>query len=292
MSTIETTTVPGTDVRRGDLLIDNNGTPHCVDLLDTVRGVLAGTYGPLGPGARIAYSTRTGRPALLPDGLRVLTADDKVTVALPRPPAEEIICTRWHAAHVDVEPDESMLTYPLTADHRPDLVDYDHSVTVERVAALTAREWWPRQRKEYAGRLAVVERHNGKLTKICCVGGHDGIGNNQQAMDQAARGTARTYRATYVPWDDIEAAELAYPLSDEYRTDLRAHGHTITVERLAENIAHRLGQAAHVGELVIVERFEGRLGKVIYGGDSDPEDTAESLARIYGATYVSWDGAQ
>ncbi|MEV0660167.1 hypothetical protein ACIBI3_02160 [Actinomadura luteofluorescens] len=85
--------------------------------------------------------------------------------------------------------------FPGIADYRPDLDG--HTITVERVDRVTAREWiyvasdW----ESLIGRRAVVERHDGRLSKVCAIEGVDGV----RSVFVAARATASTYGARYVP---------------------------------------------------------------------------------------------
>lgn len=72
------------------------------------------------------------------------------------------------------------------------------------------------------------------------------------------------------------------------RPELDGYGHTITVEKADRELceAARL-PLDHVGEQVVVERTDGRIGKVVIPpADETPHDTARALAHIYGATYV------
>jgi len=72
------------------------------------------------------------------------------------------------------------------------------------------------------------------------------------------------------------------------RPELSGYGHTITVERADRELceAARL-PLDHVGKRVVVERTDGRIGKVVIPpADETPHDTARALAHIYGATYV------
>ncbi|WP_049563017.1 WhiB family transcriptional regulator [Nonomuraea sp. SBT364] len=68
-----------------------------------------------------------------------------------------------------------------------------HTITVERLDPVTAAEVG---RPEAACKLAVVERYDGRLGKICAVES-DLWGS--VTIDQCARGIARTYGARYVP---------------------------------------------------------------------------------------------
>lgn len=86
--------------------------------------------------------------------------------------------------------------YPLIAEERPDLAGHDHTITVERVDPATARAQIPdRHPAELLGGLAVVERHHGRLMKVC-VTEPDLWG---VAAEQAAKSYASTYGARYIP---------------------------------------------------------------------------------------------
>lgn len=74
-------------------------------------------------------------------------------------------------------------------DHRPDLAEMPHTITIERLDARTAREV---NMSERAGLLVLVERHNGRVGKIMRI-------TWQDMAETAAKNTAHVYGATYVP---------------------------------------------------------------------------------------------
>ncbi|WP_242892542.1 hypothetical protein [Actinomadura litoris] len=74
-----------------------------------------------------------------------------------------------------------------------------HTVTVERANRAAARLWagivsnW----EALIGARAVVERQDGRLTKVCAVAGADGVGDEE--LEAAAQCIAGTYGARYAP---------------------------------------------------------------------------------------------
>lgn len=74
-------------------------------------------------------------------------------------------------------------------DHRPDLAEMPHTITIERLDARTARDV---NMSERAGLLVLVERHNGRAGKIMRI-------TWQDMAETAAKNTAHVYGATYVP---------------------------------------------------------------------------------------------
>lgn len=61
--------------------------------------------------------------------------------------------------------------YPLITSQRPDLAEWPHTVTVERVDPATAHAWRHAHRPDgLVGTLAVVERHHGRLVMAHRVG--------------------------------------------------------------------------------------------------------------------------
>ncbi|KAB2347288.1 hypothetical protein [Actinomadura rudentiformis] len=70
-----------------------------------------------------------------------------------------------------------------------------HTITIERCDRETAQARWDvADRMALWGRLAVVERTDGRLSKVCAIEGVDYVTD----IEQAAEGTARTYGARYV----------------------------------------------------------------------------------------------
>lgn len=88
-------------------------------------------------------------------------------------------------------------------DHRPDLAEMPHTITIERLDARTAREV---NMSERAGLLVLVERHNGRVGKIMRI-------TWQDMAETAAKNTAHVYGATYVPETD-ETDETAQADAD------------------------------------------------------------------------------
>jgi hypothetical protein len=85
---------------------------------------------------------------------------------------------------------------PLIASLRVDLVDQPHTITIERVDVETARaQWAASEYHTHIDELAIVERHEGRLSKVCWVASQSRLGT---PMDLIARVTAHTYRATYI----------------------------------------------------------------------------------------------
>lgn len=90
--------------------------------------------------------------------------------------------------------------YPVIINERTDLARAGHTITVERVDRATARAWIGIVRDRWEaliGRRTVVERHDGRLFKVCAIEGVDGVPD--AVIDATAEGTARTYGARYVP---------------------------------------------------------------------------------------------
>ncbi|TDB83431.1 hypothetical protein E1264_28550 [Actinomadura sp. KC216] len=82
-----------------------------------------------------------------------------------------------------------------------------HTITIEQVDRETARQWMSvaHDWESLIGRLSVVERHDGWLSKVCAIEGVDGITGD--VLREAAQGTARTYGARYVPvWSDPDSS--------------------------------------------------------------------------------------
>lgn len=85
--------------------------------------------------------------------------------------------------------------YPVITGERPALAALDHTITVERVDPATARAWIPVHRPDdLIGGLAVVERHNGRLAKVCAL-----EPDMLTGPEATARSYASGYGARYVP---------------------------------------------------------------------------------------------
>lgn len=89
--------------------------------------------------------------------------------------------------------------HPLVTRDRAGLTG--HTVTVERadrnaarMFAGTVQDW-----QALIGRLCVVERHDGRLGKVCDVAGVNGLGDGEDDVAFAASCTAHAYGARYVP---------------------------------------------------------------------------------------------
>lgn len=98
----------------------------------------------------------------------------------------------------DLKPQSTGRPYPVIVEERGDLAG--HTITVERVDRATARAWIGIVRDRWEsliGRRAIVERHDGRLGKVCAIAGVDGITGEE--IEHAAEATARTYGARYVP---------------------------------------------------------------------------------------------
>lgn len=76
----------------------------------------------------------------------------------------------------------------------------------------------------------------------------------------------------------------------DHRADLSAAGHTITVETLTPDTARKINQPKAAGQLAVIERMDGRAGKICATQqdlrDGTIEDSARSYAHTYGATYM------
>ncbi|MUN41455.1 hypothetical protein [Actinomadura litoris] len=89
--------------------------------------------------------------------------------------------------------------HPLITRERAGLTG--HTVTVERVGRDAARQFagtvpnW----EGLIGRLAVVERTDGRLGKVCDVAGVNGLGDGEDDVVFAASSVACAYGARYVP---------------------------------------------------------------------------------------------
>lgn len=98
----------------------------------------------------------------------------------------------------DLNPPPADGRFPVIVEERGGLTG--HTITVERVDRATARAWIGIVRdgwESLIGRRAVVERHAGRLGKVCAIQGVHGITADE--IEHAAAGTARTYGARYVP---------------------------------------------------------------------------------------------
>ena len=85
--------------------------------------------------------------------------------------------------------------YPIVAEERPALAELPHTITVERVDPVTARAWMRvHHPDETIGGLAVVERHNGRLAKVCAL-----EPDMLTGPEATARSYASGYGARYVP---------------------------------------------------------------------------------------------
>lgn len=85
--------------------------------------------------------------------------------------------------------------YPLITEERPALAGLPHTITVERVDPVTARAWVPIHRPDaLLGGLAVVERHRGRLSKVCAL-----EPDLHTDAETTARSYADGYGARYVP---------------------------------------------------------------------------------------------
>lgn len=73
-----------------------------------------------------------------------------------------------------------------------------HTITIETADTATARHWigivedW----RQLIGRRCVVERHDGRLGKVCSIDGADGVSNDD--IEAIADAVAYTYGARYV----------------------------------------------------------------------------------------------
>ncbi|MEV4287381.1 hypothetical protein AB0K40_17895 [Nonomuraea bangladeshensis] len=83
--------------------------------------------------------------------------------------------------------------------HRPDLAGRPHTITVETITPELRRD----SDLPAAATAAVIERHHGRLAKICNatnVDVADYVSRGYQVtMEDVAQGIAHTYGATYVP---------------------------------------------------------------------------------------------
>lgn len=123
-----------------------------------------------------------------------------------------------------------------------------------------------------------------------------GITESARALVLAGRLTPVVVgRVTFYRWMDLiplmpawargRHAALAMPpvTTTEHRSGLA--GHTVTVERATRLVALRVG--VHAGDLVVVERTDGRLGvPVAVPGGEVPVVFAEAYASSRGARYV------
>jgi hypothetical protein len=118
-----------------------------------------------------------------------------LTIAAVTSPAGSVRAFPAHHARV----------YPEVTRVREELARVAYSVTVERLDSKTAGDWFePREAGSLVGRLAVVERHDGRLWAIPAVAGRYGIGDTAERVEQAAQGTAQTYGAVYLSQDIVE----------------------------------------------------------------------------------------
>ncbi len=154
-----------------------------------------------------AVARQTGLP-LSPTGL-ILSGD------LIRLHVGRIFCFRWddilavmpawaqkaYAAMATRDP------YPVIVRERADLHEQRHTITVERVDRDEAYHWAGSSEvrrldgdyKALIGRLAVIERHHGRLAKVCAIRGLNGQATVTAGdMERLARAYAHGYGATYV----------------------------------------------------------------------------------------------
>ncbi|MEV0592453.1 WhiB family transcriptional regulator [Nonomuraea cavernae] len=87
-------------------------------------------------------------------------------------------------------------------------------------------------------------------------------------------------------WAGRDTAEAG---TDPVREGLVSH--TITVERLDPVTAHEIGRPEAACQLTVVERYDGRIGKICavqadLWGPVTIEQCARGIARTYGAHYV------
>lgn len=89
------------------------------------------------------------------------------------------------------------LGIPEITDERPDLAGLQHTITIERVDPKTANAYW-HDGPPKVGDLAIVERHDGRIAKVCRTEGqfNEWLG---VTPEQSARAYAKGYGATYVP---------------------------------------------------------------------------------------------
>ncbi|MBD2900775.1 hypothetical protein amrb99_97840 [Actinomadura sp. RB99] len=101
-----------------------------------------------------------------------------------------------------------------------------------------------------------------------------------------ARPTPAAPRRASVPTD--------YPLTADVRDDLAGRGHTVSGERLTQGHATRyVPGRLSAGDLVIVERTDGRLGTVAPPPRGAPPVTAARRhARDHHLTYIPRGGAR
>ncbi len=87
-------------------------------------------------------------------------------------------------------------TVPFIEHRRMDLVG--HTITIERCDLRTARAQWDvPDRDTLVGRLAVIERTDGYLSKVCHLEGRDTL--YDASLEEFAQAAAHIYGARYVP---------------------------------------------------------------------------------------------
>ncbi len=88
--------------------------------------------------------------------------------------------------------------WPLITTDRADLAEAEHTITIERCDRETADAQWDiAERRALIGRPAVIERHHGRLFKVCHLDGKNP--RYGDTLEQIALGAAHIYRAEYVP---------------------------------------------------------------------------------------------